>query len=203
MDKKIKIEYLEHYDRINKLFKQKFGYDLFFIGGNLLGLIRSGDLLDNDYDMDVAYLSKYSKIEDVKKEYFNIVKELIKIGEDIEIFTKKKSTRKGYFWWKFNSKNRIDVMVYWWFNGKLYRPTFVEYDGNLDIILPLKECILHGYKVLIPNKPEEKLSNVYGKEWRIPDNNFKKIRSDNLLKMIKKISFNVNEKDEIKKLYKL
>ena len=56
----------------------------------------------------------------------------------------------------------------------IYRPTFVAYEGNSDIILPLKKEKFYGHDVYIPNKPEIKLANVYGDDWRTPDRGFKK-----------------------------
>jgi len=175
MKKEIKLKYVDYYNKINKLFKERFGYDLFFIGGTLLGYVREGDFLNNDKDMDVAYFSKHSNVDSVKNEWVNIIKVLVELGENIEFVTDKLSIRPAYFWWKLKDCDlRIDVMVYWKDekDNYLYRPTFVGYPSHSDLILPLKKEKFYGYDIFIPNKPELKLEKVYGKDWKTPNSSF-------------------------------
>ena len=74
-------EFLSHYERMNSIFSSKFGYNLYFIGGTLLGYIRENDFLAHDKDMDVSYFSKYDKVVDVRLELIDIVNYLIDSGE--------------------------------------------------------------------------------------------------------------------------
>jgi hypothetical protein len=168
-------EYLEHYSKIRALFKSRFGYDLFFIGGSLLGLIRDGNFLENDRDMDIAYFSRQSTPDTVADEFYSIAEELISSGQPIDFITENIRIRPNYFVWSGPGDGvKIDVMPYWESKGRLYRPTFVGYEGDSTIILPTKPATFLGREVLIPNRPDEKLAHVYGDTWKVPDKNFKK-----------------------------
>lgn len=171
--------FLKHYEYMNNVFQEKFGYKLYFIGGTLLGYIRENDFLVNDKDMDVSYLSKYSSVSDVRKELTDIVFELIESGEQLYFLRSNHSIVKNYFRWKVDEKDRIDVMPSWYQEGMLYRATFVGYKGGKDIILPLSKARFYEHNIYIPNKPEIKLSNVYGADWRVPDSKFNKHKRKN------------------------
>lgn len=167
-------KYLSHYEYMTRVFYEKFNYQLYFIGGNLLGFIRDGKFLDNERDMDVSYFSKYKTVYDVKQELIEIIIRLVNDGEQIYLIRPNYTVAYNYFKWKVEDGERIDVMPTWVQNGMIYRPTFVGYRGNEDIILPLKEVSFYGHTIYIPNKPEVKLTNVYGENWRVPDDKFKK-----------------------------
>ena len=168
-------EFLNAYERMNNIFKTKFGYNLYFIGGTLLGYIRENDFLENDKDMDISYFSKYTNVIDVRKEILEIISTLIDSGEELYFIRNLDySVVKNYFRWRVDERDRIDVMPTWTQDGMIYRPTFVSYEGTSDIILPLKKEKFYDHDVFIPNKPEIKLANVYGDNWKTPDRGFKK-----------------------------
>lgn len=167
-------EFLNAYERMNNIMENKFGYSLYFIGGTLLGFIRENDFLEHDKDMDVSYFSKYTDASDVRKEILDIIDTLINSGEQLYFIRENYSVVNKYFRWKVDDEDRIDIMPTWCQDGILYRPTFVAYKGSSDIILPLKKEKFYGHDVYIPNKPEEKLANVYGDDWRTPNRGFKK-----------------------------
>ena len=156
--------------------KKNFGYTLYFIGGTLLGYIRENDFLENDKDMDISYFSKYENVADVKKEMIDICEKLIELEEPLIFIRTGFTTVKYFIKYKIvgTEDDRIDIMPTWIQNGKIYRPTFVGYNGSRDIIFPLKKETFYGYEVYIPNQAEVKLANVYGENWRIPDKGFKK-----------------------------
>lgn len=172
-------EFLSAYERMNNIFETKFGYKLYFIGGTLLGYIRENDLLEHDKDMDISYFSKYVDVHDVRREVLYIINTLIDSGEDLYFIRNDYSMVKNYFRWKVDERDRIDVMPTWCQDGMIYRPTFVGYHGSSDIILPLHKVKFYGHDVYIPNKPEEKLANVYGEDWRIPNRGFNKHKRKN------------------------
>ncbi len=166
--------FLAAYERMNSIFESKFGYSLYFIGGTLLGYIREKDFLEHDKDMDISYFSRYTNVSDVKKEILEIIDALIASGEKLYFVRSDYSLVKNYFRWRVDERDRIDVMPTWSQNGIVYRPTFVGYQGSREIILPLKKEKFYGHDIYIPNKPEIKLANVYGDDWRIPNKGFKK-----------------------------
>ena len=166
--------FLNGYERMNSIMEDKFGYSLHFIGGSLLGYIRENDFLEHDKDMDVSYFSKYTNAADVKKEIIEIIDTLLDDGEQLYFIRSNYSIVGKYFRWCVDERDRIDVMPTWCQDGMIYRPTFVSYKGNSDIILPLKKEKFYGHDIYIPNKPEIKLGNVYGDDWRTPNRGFKK-----------------------------
>ncbi|HAX18626.1 MAG TPA: hypothetical protein DCY00_08560 [Actinobacteria bacterium] len=179
-------EFLSAYEHMNNIMETKFGYSLYFIGGTLLGYIRENDFLENDKDMDVSWFSKYTNVFDVRKELFNIVDTLIVEGEQLYFIRNSYSVVNKYFRWRVDEEDRIDIMPTWCQDGMIYRPTFVAYEGSRDIILPLKKEKFYGHDIFLPNKPELKLANVYGEDWKIPNAGFKKksrknIHSSNIL----------------------
>lgn len=167
--------FLDGYDRMNSIFENKFGYNLHFIGGSLLGFIRENDFLDNDKDMDISYFSKYTNVKDVRKEILEIMNTLVDSGEELYFIRQKDySVVKNYFRWKVDDRDRIDVMPTWCQDGMIYRPTFVGHPGDQSLILPLKKEKFYGHDIYIPNRSEDKLAMVYGESWRTPDRKFDK-----------------------------
>ena len=167
-------EFLGAYERMNRIFEEKFGYQLYFIGGTLLGFVREGDFLANDKDMDISYFSRHENVHDVRKELLHIVDTLLDMGEELYFVRSDLSMVKNYFRWRVDARDRIDIMPSWAQDGMMYRPTFVGYKGSRDIILPLRKEKFYGHEVYIPNDPETKLAKVYGDDWRAPNPGFKK-----------------------------
>ena len=167
-------DFLNAYEYMNNVMEKRFGYSLYFIGGTLLGYIRENDFLENDKDMDVSYFSRYTNVSDVRKEILEIIDVLINSGEKLYFLRSSYSIVNKYFRWSVDEEDRIDVMPTWCQDGMIYRPTFVAYQGNSDIILPLKKEKFYGHDIYIPNQPEVKLANVYGDDWKVPDPEFKK-----------------------------
>ena len=178
--------FLDAYEHMNNVFEKQFGYSLYFIGGTLLGFIRENDFLENDKDMDISYFSKYKDVKDVRKEILEIMNTLVDSGEDLYFIRNDYSIVKNYFKWRVDERDRIDVMPTWCQAGMIYRPTFVAHKGDENLILPLQKEKFYGYDVYIPNKPEEKLANVYGDDWRIPNRKFNKRtrRNENTQKIV-------------------
>lgn len=166
--------FLNHYEHMNAVFEKLFGYSLYLIGGTLLGFVREQDFLQNDKDMDVSYFSRYRHVHDVKAEMFTIVRTLLEAGENLVFMRSNRSVVNNYFRWQVDDVDRIDVMPTWIQDGRLFRPTFVGYSTDENIILPLRERRFYGHKVFIPNRAEEKLAQVYGPTWRTPDSGFQK-----------------------------
>lgn len=193
--------YLDHYEKINSVFKNNFGYDLYFIGGTLLGFIRENDFLEHDKDMDVSWFSKYTDVFDVRKEMLEICEKLLELGEPIVFIRSNFSTVKYFIKYRINMEDRIDIMPTWQQNGRIYRPTFVGYKGSKDIILPLKKAKFYDHDILIPNQPEVKLSHIYGDNWGIPDKKFRKKDKPDM-ETVKIVNEQLYYGDECRKLVK-
>jgi len=139
----------------------KYNIPFVFIFGTLLGVVRKGDFIDCDTDVDVACFNEFTrkdhcKMRDVKEELFikgfDVVDSnlcplhndyFIRGGEKIEI------------WWF----DKIDDE--WIFGDTLrYNKIFFDFTEEIDFL---------GTKFLIPNSPEKFLELTYGKDWRTPN----------------------------------
>ncbi|GAI68124.1 unnamed protein product [marine sediment metagenome] len=141
---------------------------LFLVGGALLGIIRDGDLIEWDVDIDyglvVPELSEdiESKIEDFR-EYLR----------SIGFYVSHNPTERGYrgaalafYAEKKDIKNDFDVEV-GKEGDKVIRMQKYPFPG--DVILPLRKIEFKGELFSIPNKPEEFLDIVYQEAgWRKP-----------------------------------
>lgn len=171
-------EYLQAYSELRQIFAEEAGYDLYVIGGSLLGPTRDGDLLKNDKDMDLGYLSDFTDACAVREELVDIILRLAHRYPNVELVREEWTAVRTHFRWRKSERVRIDVMPAWFgvFNEVTHycRPTFVGFPANQKMILPLKESKLRGVSVLFPARSAEKLAGVYGQGWQVPNPDFDK-----------------------------
>ncbi len=168
--------HMEFYVHARKVFKQLFGYDLYLIAGGLLGMVREGNIIDHDYDLDVGYLTT-KRGKAYQDERFDIITGLHRAGEHVSLNKHKgveRSVRTLSFWRTPDGQARIDLFPCRFRKGYYVRGTFVCVPLAYEDIMPLREVDFLGYPVLIPNNPEKKVAAVYGREWRMPLDNWMK-----------------------------
>lgn len=150
---------------------------LFINEGTLLGIIRDGDIIKWDCDIDFAALSKYA--EDIEKFILNILPSLIKnIKFSVEKCVNNLNQTMSYII-TFTSNNP-DIIPF---------ITTIEF---LDIVderaillntLGLWYCPKHHIEILykytwndstlfVPSDYEKLLEFIYGKDWKIPNKDF-------------------------------
>ncbi len=139
----------------------KYNVPFVFIFGSCLGLIRGGDLIDYDTDVDVACFNEFErkdhqKMADVKRDLkdkgFVVVDSnkaflhndfFIKDGEKIEI------------WWF----DKIDDE--WIFGDTVrYNKIFFDKPQEIDFL---------DTKFQVPHIPEQFLNLTYGSDWKTPN----------------------------------
>ena len=132
--------------------------------GSLLGAIREGKFLDNEYDIDLFMVSDIDDFKTLKVEFFSLC-DLLKYGYNYE----KKSCSTSLFL----ALKKDDVLI------DINLGVFLEdkYVVNSDIFIDiypseffrnLEEIKFEGCKVFVPENAEGLLEYYYGKNWRIP-----------------------------------
>ena len=144
------------------LLRGRLGLDIFIISGTLLGLIRDGDFIGHDDDVDLAVMLKSDTFESAGKEWNDIKCKLSEIGILVDSFNGFHAQLKGF-------PMSIDLFPAWIIKKHLYifPHTFGEVDES--VLYPLNEINVKGANVAAPNKPEEILALNYGDKWRHPD----------------------------------
>lgn len=151
---------------------------VFLFYGTLLGCVREQKVIGHDDDIDIAYLSNKHTKEDVKEEMLDIYKALNSKGVLLKYFNLNYEE-------VFNFDNMvfglgqchilIDGFVFDLFttwideNGFLNTYEFGPIDKS-NKFFPLKKGILNGIEFNIPNNPEILLEEIYGSDWRTPQN---------------------------------
>ena len=192
---------LRHYERVRVLFKELFGYDLFVVGGTLLGWVRHRDIISFDKDFDTSYLSDRTEPVEIQAEFAQIVKTLLKHGERIKLIGRNRKQnqflRRHYFFWVLDEDHHIDVFPGALIEGRFRRPTFVQTELVREDLFPLREEQLRGHAILVPQNFEKKLAAVYGPHWRIPDPFWKKIPGPAMPQYLKQIQLSARDLLEI------
>jgi len=163
---------------------EKFGVPLILAKGVLIGAIRDNALLPGDKDIDLftLYTAPYEKIVQAVKEFIeNGFKylEIYKIPSGKIIHWSFDTKANLHFCFKILSPS-IDpnfLCETGIVNGRQTEPTITLLPTHL-FVLP-KEIIFLGHKFLVPNPPEDYLTNNYG-NWRVPysqNQNWRKSRT--------------------------
>jgi len=168
--------------------KHDIGYAL--DAGTLLGIVRDGDLIPWDHDMDITL-----PVNEVERFNQLIVPELRNLGWRVS--GKYRLSRDDVAWHKGDlrsikirnhrypklrlGRGRIAMDVFityekndfvWWANmGKVCRVSAHHFDSR-------QRLDFKGQMVKVPDDYETMLETVYGADWRIPDPTFRPSQQD-------------------------
>ncbi len=149
--------------------KRGFDYDLMPAYGNLLGAVREGDFIVHDAGMfDTMYLSRHAEPAPVVEEAFRIVTHLaaagfaVKGAKSCTVYITSPADRSvalDFSWAWFDPEGNFDISV-----GSRFRKSRDRegYDR-------FATAFLGDWPVRIPGNAEEILFQLYGENWRIPD----------------------------------
>jgi hypothetical protein len=155
--------------KIELFFKHEFDLDLYLIFGTLLGAIREKDFILHDYDVDLAYVSKFASKKEVAKEFINICNVLK--NNKLLIYQKKITHLHCK---SISGKMKFDIWTsYKLSNCKLYLAP-INFFIKTNYILPLKHLKFRNKYFNSPNQPNELMDVLY-KNWQTPiSNDFRK-----------------------------
>lgn len=140
----------------------RFGLTVYPVHGTLLGIIRTGDFIPHDCDVDSAYMSIHSNPKKVRREWGGIVSDLKRSGHIIGWMM------AGHMWiWSVNKKYNFGIWTSWIEEDKYY--CVRQYTGQLDKsdILPFGEMPLRGNRLPVPRDSAKMLRLTYGEKWKV------------------------------------
>lgn len=151
-------QYAEKLKTIESYFKLKFDVQIYLCYGTLLGAVKQHSFLKHDNDIDISYISKFSKQADVQNELIHfhnvlqsddlLIKDFNKIGQT-HVFSPDKSIL-------------VDLWTSWIENDKYYLINAHNGFWHKDIVLPLKIIQMEEQEFYIPNNPIPLLQFDYG-----------------------------------------
>jgi hypothetical protein len=158
------------YEQARERFQQLFNYDLFLVGGALLGYVRDGELIRSDDDLDAAYISRCTNPEDVRDEMIEIFKKMTADGELVRI-----APVRRYFlkWWNRDVTAKFDIFPAW-AHGEdvVFSPGIVVPDAADFLAAGTKNVDWYGHRFGIPARPEDMLMAGFGPGWTVYDPTF-------------------------------
>lgn len=142
--------------------------------GTLLGYIRENGILKHDFDFDVGIWYKdYSKDFEnlLKNNGFNLKHQFTALP-DYDAFeqTYEKNGVTIDVFYHYENSEKIWTHVFYkelFDEGSLFRIRKLDYPKD-----SLKQVVFLGKECFIPNNAEIYLEEIYGKNWRIPDQHF-------------------------------
>jgi len=158
------------FERVDDRLHRAFGYNLFATHGTLLGLVRNGDLIENDDDFDCAYLSRFETCAAVSEERLAIIEALTAAGFNSYLGkTGHIKVRDRDLW--------LDLMPAWFDQESFNVSSYSSLPMGPESLLPLGTVEFHGHRLKIPHVPETFLSLNYGPGWRVPDPAYRSVPS--------------------------
>jgi len=159
---KLKSQNLKDMKEIEDYFKNKFDLQLYMIYGTLLGSVRDNTFISGDNDIDLAYLSKFNNIEDVKKEVENLAWDLRHAGLLVKCHGNGGQLRVS----SPSNKTVVDVWTSWIENDEYHIIPYRKI-GNKEDVLPLIKKNFYNTSFMIPNNSEKILDAMYV-DWKNP-----------------------------------
>ena len=185
-EKKIKAYQKHGNDTLKKLMNLVIAYDYncIAVSGTLVGLIRDGQLIPWDDDLDFAIIENeefaWNEFENnMKKAGFKKYRQF----EENDVIT-----GQGYKWknvlcdfslWKMKPNEASSSILYNCVqveNKEYINNEYMDYRAVYKDVSCIKTIIVkefNGIHVKIPQNYEEVLSSLYGDGWKIPDKNYK------------------------------
>ena len=140
--------------------------------GSLLGAIRENGLILEDNDIDICYISKFNKKEEVFRECQELKHKCREWGMLKAFFSSTKHSADeeadcyGQFHLWFEGLG-VDLFTQWIDEEGNY---WMHQWGNLGKIEiePFREVLFEGVGVKVPKESEKILEALYGQDWKTP-----------------------------------
>ncbi len=144
---------------IDMYFGSEFGVTVYPVYGTLLGMMRDGDFIPWDTDVDLAYLSKYHTRVEVLREFNEICTYLAMNG----LLLKKIPTASHIHIYSPLKGLKLDMWISWIDeNGKYHLVWTVWGDESKEILLPWRMIEFKGQTFPLMNNAKRFLDIHYG-----------------------------------------
>lgn len=128
------------------------GHRPFLVSGTLLGVVREGDLLQHDYDVDIGLLPGDGTVESIS--------ELLRQAPGFVVHTEEHRVLANH-----HSGIGVDIFLHYERDGLLWHATTIHEWWNQPFeLVPVR---VRGREFLIPDDSERYLEENYG-DWRSP-----------------------------------
>lgn len=148
---------------VNQALRSK-GLQPFLMSGTLLGCVRDGQILPHDKDVDIGIIGWENQ--------FDVAQALVELGHFHINFDELKGERLFLFAPKdFRNQIAIDVFFYHDRGDHYLHGIDFQYGFTQNFRFSkfqLREVDFLGDKFWIPDPPERKLAENYGRDWRTP-----------------------------------
>ncbi|MGS2719919.1 discoidin domain-containing protein [Paraglaciecola aestuariivivens] len=141
----------------------EFGTPAFASSGTLLGLVREGQFLGHDDDLDICYISQQTEEHQILKERQQLSDFLNANGYKVS------NSNVAHLWCKTPQGMTIDIFTGWLEGERCIMNPLARNGVPKDSVLPLKTQDCNGFAIQIPQVPVDLLEHNYGKNWQKPD----------------------------------
>lgn len=166
--------------KLINFFRLHCGVYAYMCYGTLLGAIRENNVISYDNDVDIAYISKYSTLPEIRQELYHISEVLIEHGLLGKIWIKRRGilhpTVKDLdldFAGQMHVRTPdnllyIDVFSSWVTNNKFYLTPHLYGEIDKADIVPFTSEKIRDIDIVAPKNSRLFLESIYGKEWVKP-----------------------------------
>ena len=162
---------MDLYQEVRLFLAEKFGHDVFFIYGTLLGAVRENGYIGHDVDFDAAYVSRHTSGPEAAQELVDIGLALIEAGFVVDCMRSCLHIHHP----DGDPEARIDLFhTYFDAAGKLLFPFGIAGTGSIDRAdwKDTLEIDFPGGRGLVPVNAEQVVEHLYGEDWRQPKPGF-------------------------------
>ncbi len=153
---------VDSYSVLVKAYK-KAGFDTVCCFGFLLGLVREGDLISHDDDIDLLVFNYDTKVSNL-----HIMTLISGIAAQAGFTVIKISFNHRFARLKTKNNMDLDIFICNVEDNKCFVHPSRSPHTHKDTIFPIKRRLVFNKNLPFPHNPEALLSDIYGDDWRVP-----------------------------------